>query len=104
MFDNLIQYLSENSSYLIAQFGVHVYISVIGVVLTFLIGFPLGILLSERQKLSDIVIGIINVIQTIPSIAMLTVLLILMGLGQNTVWRRLSCILYCRSSKIRTSV
>lgn len=35
MFDNLIQYLSENSSYLITQFGVHVYISVIGVVLTF---------------------------------------------------------------------
>ena len=85
MFDNLIQYLSENSSYLITQFGVHVYISVIGVVLTFLIGFPLGILLSERQKLSDLVIGLINVIQTIPSIAMLTVLLILMGLGQNTV-------------------
>ncbi len=85
MFDNLVTYLSENSSYLITQFGVHVYISVIGVVLTFLIGFPLGIVLSERPKISDIVIGIINVIQTIPSIAMLTMLLILMGLGQNTV-------------------
>ena len=85
MFDNLVTYLSENSSYLITQFGVHVYISVIGVVLTFLIGFPLGIVLSERPKISDIVIGIINVIQTIPSIAMLTMLLILMGLGENTV-------------------
>lgn len=36
MLDNLMQYLSENFSYLIEQFGIHVYISVIGVVLTFL--------------------------------------------------------------------
>ncbi|WP_427814742.1 ABC transporter permease (plasmid) [Enterococcus sp. 22-H-5-01] len=85
MINNLSSYLSENSTYLIMQFGIHIYISVIGVALTFIVGFPLGILLSERPALADVVIGIINVIQTIPSIAMLTILLILMGLGQNTV-------------------
>lgn len=85
MMHELMSYLSENSSYIINQFSTHVYISVVGVVVTFLIGFPIGIFLSDNKKAATIVIGIINVIQTIPSIGMLTILLILMGLGKNTV-------------------
>jgi osmoprotectant transport system permease protein len=80
-----IQYLNENSSYIISQFSTHIYISIVGVVLTVLVGFPLGIFLSENKKAAALVLGIINIIQTIPSIGMLTILLIIMGLGKNTV-------------------
>ncbi|MBP1047321.1 ABC transporter permease [Enterococcus sp. BWM-S5] len=80
-----MNYLSENSSYIISQFSIHLYISIVGVVLTFLIGFPVGIFLSDNKKAATIVIGLINIIQTIPSIGMMTILLILMGLGKNTV-------------------
>ncbi|MBV7391278.1 MULTISPECIES: ABC transporter permease [Enterococcus] len=85
MIDGLINYLSDNSSYIISQLFTHLYISIVSVVLTFLIGFPIGIFLSDNKKIAGIVIGIINVIQTIPSIGMLTILLILLGLGKNTV-------------------
>lgn len=85
MMSGLMNYLSDNSSYIISQLSTHIYISVVGVVLTFLIGFPIGIFLSDNKKAADIVIGVINIIQTIPSIGMLTILLILLGLGRNTV-------------------
>lgn len=85
MIQEIINYLSTNASYIVSQFSIHVYISVIGVVLTVIIGFPIGLFLSVNKKMAVIVIGIINVIQTIPSIGMLTILLILMGLGKNTV-------------------
>lgn len=85
MIQALMNYLSENSSYIISQFSTHLYISIVGVVLTCLIGFPIGIFLSDNKKAATIVIGAINIIQTIPSIGMMTILLILMGLGKNTV-------------------
>lgn len=85
MIQAIISYLSENSSYIIRQFSTHVYISIVGVVLTVIIGLPIGIFLADNKKAAGIVIGLINVIQTIPSIGMLTILLILMGLGKNTV-------------------
>ncbi|MBL1224147.1 ABC transporter permease [Enterococcus sp. BWR-S5] len=80
-----MNYLNENSSYIISQFSTHIYISIVGVVLTFLIGFPIGVFLSDNKKAATIVMGLINIIQTIPSIGMMTILLILMGLGKNTV-------------------
>ena len=85
MSQEVMKYLSENSSYIISQFLTHLYISVVGVVLTTIIGFPIGIFLTGKKKMATIVIGVINVIQTIPSIGMLTILLIVMGLGENTV-------------------
>lgn len=85
MIHALTNYLTENSSYIISQFLTHAYISIVGVVLTFLIGFPLGIFLADNKKAATIALGIINVVQTIPSIGMLTILLILLGLGKNTV-------------------
>lgn len=85
MIQELTRYLSDNSSYIISQLSTHIYISVVGVVLTCLIGLPIGIYLSDNKKAATLVMGIINVIQTVPSIGMLTILLILMGLGKNTV-------------------
>lgn len=85
MIQHLVNYLSDNSSYIISQFLSHIYISIVGVVLTCLIGFPIGIFLSDNKKAATFVIGLINVVQTIPSIGMLTILLIVMGLGKNTV-------------------
>lgn len=85
MIQELLNYLSTNASYIMSQFMIHLYISVIGVVLTVIVGFPLGVFLSTNKKVAAFVIGGINIIQTIPSIGMLTILLILMGLGENTV-------------------
>lgn len=50
-----------------------------------IVGIPLGILIARHSKLSATVIGIANVIQTVPSLAMLSIIMLGLGLGVNTV-------------------
>ena len=48
-------------------------------------GIPLGILLARYTKLSGFVITIANIIQTVQSFTMLAILMLVMGLGSETV-------------------
>lgn len=56
-----------------------------GVLFAAIIGIPIGFLISRRGKLANWVIGIANVIQTIPSLAMLSILMLGLGLGTTIV-------------------
>ncbi len=47
--------------------------------------YSIGILLARYTKLSGFVITIANIIQTVPVIAMLAILILVMGLGSETV-------------------
>ena len=78
-------YLSHNSNYILSQFLRHFLISVYGVLLAALVGIPLGILIARRGKLKSVVMGIANVLQTIPSLAMISILMLGLGLGTKTV-------------------
>ena len=78
-------YLNQNGSYVLSQFWRHFLISVYGVLFAALVGIPLGIAIARNRKLSRWVIGAANVIQTVPSLAMLSVLMLGLGLGVNTV-------------------
>ncbi|MGX6980167.1 ABC transporter permease [Vagococcus elongatus] len=86
---NLVQqffyYFSQNGSYVLAQFWRHFLISLYGVIFAAIIGIPLGILIARKRKLAKWVIGVANVIQTVPSLAMLSILMLGLGLGVNTV-------------------
>ncbi len=60
----------------------HIYISLSAVAAGFLVSVPLGIYLTRANKrTSDFVIGIVNVIQTIPSMALLGFMIPLIGIG-----------------------
>ncbi len=50
-----------------------------------IIGIPIGLAIARHRTLSSTVIGIANVIQTIPSLAMLSIIMLGLGLGVNTV-------------------
>lgn len=78
-------YFSQNWAYIMSQLLIHLYIAALGVLATIVIGVPIGIWLARHAKAELVVVGIFNLIQTIPSIALLTILLILIGLGQRTV-------------------
>ncbi|GAB2027791.1 ABC transporter permease [Lactovum odontotermitis] len=84
-FNSWFDYLSNNYSYLFQQLGTHVYISVTSVVLCFAVGFPLGIYIYFHKRQEGWMMAVINAVQTVPSMAMLTIFLILFGLGSNTV-------------------
>ncbi|WP_100065808.1 ABC transporter permease [Miniphocaeibacter massiliensis] len=81
----LIEYYKLNGMYVTEQFVRHFLISVYGVLLAAVVAIPLGFLIARKYKLADWVIGIANVIQTIPSLALLSILMLGMGLGSNTV-------------------
>lgn len=78
-------YYSHNSAYVWEQFYRHFLMSAYGVLFAAIVAIPVGILIARHHKLSYWVISITNVIQTVPALAMLAVLMLIMGLGANTV-------------------
>jgi osmoprotectant transport system permease protein len=59
----------------------HITLSLSSVLLACLVGIPLGFFIVGRKRLSSIVLGIANIIQTIPSLAMFAFALPLFGIG-----------------------
>lgn len=85
LFQQFIAYFQENGGYVFAQFVRHFLISIYGVLFAAIVGIPLGIWISKKMRMADLVIRIANIIQTIPSLAMISILMIGMGLGVNVV-------------------
>ncbi|MEY8750699.1 ABC transporter permease [Alkalicoccobacillus gibsonii] len=82
---DLILYYSQNSGYVWTEFYRHFLMSAYGVFFAALVAIPLGVLIARYSRLSGVVLTITNVIQTIPALAMLAVLMLVLGLGANTV-------------------
>lgn len=78
-------YYIQNASYVGMQCWRHFLISFYGVLLACAFAIPLGIFMARRVKLSKIVLSLANIIQTIPSLALLSILMVVLGLGANTV-------------------
>ncbi|RQX27491.1 ABC transporter permease [Staphylococcus warneri] len=85
LFQSIIEYYSLNFGYLMELFFKHLLMSVYGVLFACIIGIPLGIVIARYKKLAWPIITIVNIIQTVPAIAMLAILMLAMGLGPTTV-------------------
>ncbi|NTU14910.1 choline ABC transporter permease OpuBD [Bacillus subtilis] len=83
--EQLMTYYVQNGSYVMDEFGRHFLMSAYGVLFAAVVGVPAGILIAHFRRLSAWVFAVTNVIQTIPALAMLAVLMLVMGLGANTV-------------------
>ncbi|ASB87306.1 ABC transporter permease [Bacillus sonorensis] len=78
-------YYAQNGGYVLQEFFRHFLMSAYGVLFAAIAGVPAGILIARYRKISGWVFSVTNVIQTIPALAMLAVLMLVMGLGANTV-------------------
>lgn len=76
-----LQYMQENSTQIVALLLEHIQLTAMSVGLSLLIGVPLGILICYVKKLSKPVIGISNVIQAVPSMALLGFAIPFLGIG-----------------------
>ena len=85
MLQELLTYYQQNGSYVMEQFVRHFLMSAYGVLFAAIVGIPVGILIARYGRLSGWVLTAANLIQTIPALAMLAVLMLVMGLGANTV-------------------
>lgn len=86
---NLLQqffyYFDQNGSYVLSQFVQHFLISIYGVLFASIVGIPIGVFIARRKKMAGWIISVANLIQTVPSLAMLSILMLGLGLGVNTV-------------------
>ncbi|MBS4192422.1 ABC transporter permease [Bacillus sp. FJAT-49705] len=83
--NDILNYYSQNAGYVWVQFYRHFLMAAYGVLFAAIVAIPVGILIARYNKLSTWVISLANIIQTIPALAMLAVLMLVMGLGTNTV-------------------
>ncbi len=68
------------------NFYVTFLISIYGVIFCRrIVGIPIGIMISRKRSLANWIIRLANIIQTVPALAMLSILMLGMGLGVNTV-------------------
>lgn len=61
----------------------HIQMTSAAVLISICIGIPLGIFVTKNKKASSIVIGIANIMQSIPSIGLLAFLVPVVGIGQK---------------------
>lgn len=80
--DSLMNFFNENGLELLNLTWEHIYISLIAVGLGIVVAVPLGILLTRVPRIASIVMGILNVLQTIPSFAILALFIPLLGIGK----------------------
>ncbi|MBY8911417.1 ABC transporter permease [Bacillus sp. YC2] len=76
------QFLQANGGELLYKTWEHLYISLIAVVLGIMVAVPLGVVLTRMKKGAGTVIGVVNVIQTLPSLAILAFFIPLLGVGK----------------------
>lgn len=61
----------------------HIQLTVVAVVIAIAIGVPLGIFITRAKKLSKPIIGLANVVQAVPSLALLGFLIPALGIGSK---------------------
>ncbi|QTJ53106.1 choline ABC transporter permease [Dolosigranulum pigrum] len=76
-------FFAENGENLVRLIWEHLYISVISVSLGVLFAVPIGIWLTRiNDRVADLVISFVSILQSLPSLALLTLMIPLIGVGQ----------------------
>ncbi|MDD7793354.1 ABC transporter permease/substrate-binding protein [Clostridium sp. 'White wine YQ'] len=80
--NTLIATLNERHEELLNALLQHMQISLISIFIAVIIAVPLGIILTSHKRIAEPVIQITAIFQTIPSLALLGILIPLVGIGQ----------------------
>lgn len=79
----MIQFLQTYGGELLNKTVEHFYISFIALLLAIIVAVPLGILLAKTRRTANIVLSIAGVLQTIPTLAILALMIPLFGVGKT---------------------
>lgn len=79
----ITHFFAENGENLVRLIWEHLYISAISVSLGVLFAVPIGIWLTRiNDRIADLVISFVSILQSLPSLALLTLMIPLIGVGQ----------------------
>lgn len=80
---NVFQYMAQHMQDILFRGFQHLQITLFAILIAVVIGVPLGILISYIKPFKKPVLGIANVVQAIPSIALLGFLVPFLGIGEK---------------------
>ena len=78
---DIFSYMMQNSGQVLDLLLEHIRLTAVAVGLAILVGVPLGILISYVKSLNKPILGITNLIQAVPSMALLGFAIPLLGIG-----------------------
>lgn len=78
----MIDFFTQNTSDILLKTWEHFYISIIALFLGAIVAIPLGVALSKTERLAKIVLAITSVFQTLPSLAILALMIPFLGVGK----------------------
>ncbi|MBO0453259.1 MULTISPECIES: ABC transporter permease [Enterococcus] len=77
-----MNFWTEYGNEILLKFWEHFYLSFLAIFLGILVAVPLGALLTRVEKGSETVIKVVGVFQTIPSLALLSIMIPFFGIGK----------------------
>lgn len=77
----MLDYIRDNGQEMLLLFWQHIEITFLTLAIAMMISLPLGVLLSKKKKVSSIVLPVLSIIYTIPSLAFFALLIPVAGLG-----------------------
>lgn len=80
----IVTLFQERGSWFLGLMGAHIALALSAILMASAIGLALGILISEKEVLAPAVLGVCNVLYTIPSISLLGILIPFTGIGNRT--------------------
>lgn len=79
----MIDYLLSNSAEIFAKSMEHLFIASVSLFFGILVAVPIGILLTRSKTAAKIVMAIASVLQTVPSFALLALMIPIFGVGKK---------------------
>ncbi len=101
---NFFEFLRQNWAEIFALTREHLFLVFVSTALAVLIGVPLGILLTRRKSLQTPVLGIANILQTVPSLALFGLLIPVSFIGIGATAAIIALTLYSFLPIIRNTV
>ena len=84
MISQLTKLLTENFKFFLNLTVEHILISLLAISIASVLGIILGIIISEYRRFSGLILGTVNILYTIPSIALLGFFITITGVGNTT--------------------
>ena len=78
----MMNFIANNASDLFSKTMEHLYISVVALIIAIVVSVPLGILLTRTKRLAKVSLTIASILQTIPTLAVLALMIPLFGVGK----------------------
>ena len=84
MVNQLVKLLTEDFNFFTNLTIEHILISLLAISIASVLGIILGIIISEYRRFSGLILGTVNILYTIPSIALLGFFITITGVGNTT--------------------